>query len=155
MKIKYGKGECFIEYSAERISSIVIKYRGIVTLRHKFMTIDSILDNQRALLRGVNKNNMLVHGNNQIHIGFLNNPDLDKLFDYQGEFRIISAKVNDKNVPVEVFGVDTWNMINSDWDYAGKPEIYKGTYRHGRSPKKKASKRLNNKKVNKLSSRRY
>ena len=76
MKIKYGKGECLIDYKAEEISSIVIKYRGIVTLRHDFMTIDSILDNERALVKNVNRNNMLVHGNNQIHIGFLNNPDL-------------------------------------------------------------------------------
>ena len=82
MKIKYGKGECFIDYKVEEISSIVIKYRGVVTLRHDFMTIDSILDSERALIKNVNKNNMLVHGNNQIHIGFLNNPDLDKLFDY-------------------------------------------------------------------------
>ena len=140
MKIKYGKGECFIDYKVEEISSIVIKYRGVVTLRHDFMTIDSILDSERALIKNVNKNNMLVHGNNQIHIGFLNNPDLDKLFDYRGEFRIISAKVNNKNVSVEVFGVDYWNVINSDWDYAGKFENYKGNYKFGRSPKKQTLK---------------
>ena len=108
------------------------------------------------IFRNLKSKSLLIHGNNQIHIGFVEaKNDLIELFKWVGEFRIISAKVNDKNVPVEVFGVDTWNMINSDWDYAGKPEIYKGTYRHGRSPKKKASKGLNNKKVNKLSSRRY
>ena len=150
MKIKYGKGECFIDYRAEEISSIVIKYRGNVTLRHDFMTIDSILDNERALIKNVNRNNMLVHGNNQIHIGFLNNPDLDKLFDYRGDFRIISAKVNDQNIPVEVFGVDYWNMIDSDWDSAGKPENYKGNYKFGRVPRKKTLKGRKNKTLRQL-----
>ena len=32
-----------------------------------------------------------------------------ELFKWIGEFRIISAKVNDKNIPVEVFGIDYWN----------------------------------------------
>ena len=57
MKIKYGKGECFIDYKTEEISTIVIKYRGAVSLRHDFMTIDSILDNERALIKNVNRNN--------------------------------------------------------------------------------------------------
>ena len=99
---------------------------------------------------------MLIHGDNQIHIGFLTPQiELNELFKYNGDFQIISAKVNEKNVAVEVFGIDYWNSINSDWDYAGKPEIYKGTYKYGRSPKKQASKGLNNKKVTKLSSGGY
>ena len=155
MKIKYGKGECFIDYKVEEISSIVIKYRGAVTLNHDFMTIDSILDDERALVKNINKNNMLVHGNNQIHIGFLNNPDLDKLFDYRGDFRILSAKVNDRNIPVEVFGVDYPNLINSKPENMGKPENYKGNYKFGRVPQKKTLKGIKNKTLKQLPSRSY
>ena len=155
MKIKYGKGECFIDYKVEEISSIVIKYRGAVTLNHDFMTIDSILDDERALVKNINKNNMLVHGNNQIHIGFLNNPDLDKLFDYRGDFRILSAKVNDRNIPVEVFGVDYPNLINSKPENMGKPENYKGNYKFGRVPRKKTPKGRKNKTLKQLPKGRY
>ena len=155
MKIKYGKGECFIDYKVEEISSIVIKYRGAVTLNHDFMTIDSILDDERALVKNINKNNMLVHGNNQIHIGFLNNPDLDKLFDYRGDFRILSAKVNDRNIPVEVFGVDYPNLINSKPENMGKPENYKGNYKFGRVPRKMSSKGRKNKTLKQLPKGRY
>ena len=138
MKIKYGKGECFIEYTKEEISTIVIKYKGLISLRHNFMGVDSILDDERALLKNVNRNNLLIEGNNQIHIGFLNNPqNLNKLFDYNGEFKIQSAKVNDKNIPIELFGVDYYNLINSNWDNAGKPEKYNGTYTFGKIPRKK------------------
>ena len=142
MKIKYGKGECFIDYKIEEISSIVIRYRGVITIRHNFMGIDSILDNERAILNNVNRNNLLIEGNNQIHIGFLNNPkDLNKLFNYNGDFRIISAKVNDKNIPVEVFGIDYPNLIDSKPESMGKPENYRGNYKYGRVPRKRGRKR--------------
>lgn len=151
--IKYGKGVCEIK-SNEIIKSIEIRYRGNVYLQHNHIELTHFFENS-MYVKNRNAKSLIIHGNNQIHIGFLNGLQDAELFKYSGNLKIHSAKVNGKNVPVEVFGVDTWNMINSDWDYAGKPEIYKGTYRHGRSPKKKASKRLNNKKVNKLSSRRY
>tara|TARA_R100000458_G_C8253229_1_gene229752 strand:- start:25 stop:492 length:468 start_codon:yes stop_codon:yes gene_type:complete len=155
MKIIYGKGQCSLS-SMQDVKSIVIKYRGSVSVTHNHLHFGAFLDGDRVLFNNYGARSLLVHGNNQIHIGVMDGGEIkEELFNYIGEFRIISAKVNDKNVPIEVFGVDYWNMIDSDWDYAGKPEIYKGTYRHGRSPKKKASKRLNNKKVNKLSSRRY
>ena len=155
MKIVYGKGDCRLDGKIEPIESIVIKYRGNIVLKHNFAELYNVINND-FYFRNLKSKSLLIHGNNQIHIGFVEaKNDLTELFKWVGEFRIISAKVNDRNVPVEVFGVDTWNMINSDWEYAGKPEIYKGTYRHGRSPKKKASKGLNNKNVNKLSSRRY
>ena len=142
MKIKYGKGECFIDYKIEEISSIVIRYRGVITIRHSFMGIDSILDNERAILNNVNRNNLLIEGNNQIHIGFLNNPkDLNKLFNYNGDFRIISAKVNDKNIPIEVFGIDYPNLIDSKPESMGKPEDYRGNYKYGRVPRKRGRKR--------------
>ena len=154
MKIIYGKGECSLEGFTEPIESIVIKYRGNIVLKHNFAELYNIIEND-FYFRNLKSKSLLIHGNNQIHIGFIDNPDLDKLFDFRGEFRIISAKVNDKNIPVEVFGIDYWNSIDSDWDYAGKPEAYKGTYQFGRSPKKKASNGLNNKTVTKLSSGRY
>ena len=139
MKIIYGKGECSLEGFTELVKSIVIKYRGSIVLKHNFAELYNIIEND-FYFRNLKSKSLLIHGNNQIHIGFIDNLDLDKLFDYRGEFRIISAKVNDKNVPVEIFGVDYWNLINSEWDTAGKPENYKGNYKFGRSPKKQASK---------------
>lgn len=155
MKIIYGKGQCSLS-STQDVKSIVIKYRGSVSVTHNHLHFGAFLDGDRVLFNNYGARSLLVHGNNQIHIGVMDGGEIkEELFTYIGEFRIISAKVNDKNVPVEVFGIDYWNSIDSDWDYAGKPEIYKGTYRYGRSPKKKASKRLNNKKVTKLSSGGY
>ena len=139
MKIIYGKGECSLEGFTEPIESIVIKYRGSIVLKHNFAELYNIIEND-FYFRNLKSKSLLIHGNNQIHIGFIDNPDLDKLFDYRGEFRIISAKVNNKNVPVEVFGVDYWNLIDSEWDTAGKPENYKENYKFGRVPQKKTSK---------------
>ena len=138
MDITYGKGECFINYNVEEISTIVIKYRGSATFRHEFRTISSFLGGDRILLSKASKKNLFIEGNNQIHIGFLESVnDLSKLFDYIGEFKILSAKVNKKNIPIKVTNVDYCELIDSKFDNMGKPEQYKGTYIHGRIPKRK------------------
>lgn len=150
MKIIYGKGECSIEGFTEPIESIVIKYRGNIVLKHNFAELYNVIGND-FYFRNLKSKSLLVHGNNQIHIGFIDARDnLKELFNWVGEFRIISAKVNDKNVPVEVFGVDYWNLINSTWDSAGKPENYKGNYRFGRVPQKKTLKGQKNKTLRQL-----
>ena len=77
------------------------------------------------------------------------------MFKYVGNFRIISAKVNDKNIPVEVFGVDYPNLINSKPENMGKPENYKGNYKFGRVPQKKTLKGIKNKTLKQLPSRSY
>ena len=156
MKIIYGKGECSLSNSNESIKSIVIKYKGSIALSHQYLHFGAFLSNDKVLLNNVNSKVLLVHGNNQIHIGVMDGGNVkEELFNYMGDFRIISAKVNNKNIPIEVFGIDTWNMIDSDWDYAGKPEIYKGTYKFGRVPQKKRSKGKKNKMVSRLPKGRY
>ena len=140
MKIIYGKGQCSLS-SIGGVKSIVIKYRGNISIAHNHLHFGAFLDNDRVLFNNYGAKSLLVHGNNQIHIGIMDGGKIkEELFTYIGEFRIISAKVNDKNVPFEVFGVDYWNLIDSTWDYAGKPENYKGNYKFGRSPKKQALK---------------
>ena len=136
--ITYGNGECFVDYTKEKISTIVIHYKGSVYLKHKFMSVDSMFDNGDALLNRVNRDNLLLEGNNQIHIGFLKQPkNLNKLFDYNGDFKITSAKINDQVVTVKATNVDFYELIDSNWDNAGEPEQYKGTYVVGKVPRKR------------------
>ena len=140
MKIIYGKGTCEIDNNIESIESIVIKYRGSIVIKHKFAELYNVVDNN-FYFRNLNSQSLLIHGNNQIHIGFTNGRnDLKELFKYIGDFRIISAKVNNKNIPIEVFGIDYPNLINSKPENMGKPENYKGNYKFGRVPKKQALK---------------
>ena len=138
--IIYGNGECFVDFTKEKISSIIIYYKGSVYLKHKFMSVDSMFDNGDALLNRVNRDNLLLEGNNQIHIGFLKQPkNLNKLFDYNGDFKITSAKINDQVVTVKATNVDFYELIDSNWDNAGEPEKYKGTYVVGKVPRKRKS----------------
>ena len=138
--ITYGNGECFVDYTKEKISTIVIHYKGSVLLKHKFMTISSFLGGDRVILKNINRNNMLIEGNNQIHIGFLEQPkNLNKLFDYNGDFKITSAKINDQVVTVKATNVDFYELIDSNWDNAGEPEKYKGPYGVGKVPRKRKS----------------
>lgn len=155
MKIIYGKGKIVLSGFIEPIESIVIKYRGSVIIKHSFAELYNIINNS-FYFRNLKSKSLLIHGNNQIHIGFSNpESNLEELFTYIGEFRIISAKVNDRNIPIEVFGIDYWNLIDSKWDNAGKPENYKGNYKFGRVPRKKTSKGRNFKTLNRLPSGRY
>ena len=151
--IKYGKGVCEIK-SNEIIKSIEIRYRGNIYLQHNHIELTHFFENS-MYVKNRNAKSLIIHGNNQIHIGFLNGLQDAELFKYSGNLKIHSAKVNGKNVAVEVLGIDYWNSINSDWDYAGKPEIYKGTYRYGRSPKKQALKGRKNSTSTQSSSRSY
>ena len=45
--------------------------------------------------------------------------------------------MNKKNIPIEVFGVDFCELINSTFDSMGKPEQYRGSYKFGRVPKRR------------------
>ena len=150
MKIIYGKNICILEGS--QVSEIVIKYRGNPILSHKHLEITDILnENQVMVNNGGNLNSMLIHGNNQIHIGFKNPIDGDQeLFKYSGYFKILTAKINNENVIVETQNIDYWNKVNSTWNSAGKPESYYGTYQRGKGAKNidKNMKRLLKKALN-------
>lgn len=151
--IKYGKGTCEIN-SNEIIKSIEIKYRGNVYLHHKHIEITHFFENSMYAKNKKSKS-LLIHGNNRIHIGFLNGLQNSELFRYSGSFRIISAKVNNRNIPIELFGVDYPNLINSKPENMGKPENYKGNYKFGRVPRKMSSKGRKNKTPKQLPKRRY
>ena len=142
MKIIYGKGICSLNNSIEPVESIVIRYRGKIVIQHQFAELYNIIDNN-FYFRNLKSKSLLVHGNNQIHIGFAEGRnDLEELFKYVGEFRILSVKVNNKSITVEARGIDYYNLIDSTWDYAGKPEKYNGTYTIGKVPKNKRNKVL-------------
>ena len=142
MKIIYGKGECVLSGSNRSVKSIVIRYRGSVALSHKHLHFGAFLGNDRVIFNNSNSKILLIHGSNQIHIGVMDGFYIEeKLFNYNGDFRIISAKVNDKNIPIEVFGVDYPNLIDSKPESMGRPENYRGNYKYGRVPQKRGRKR--------------
>ena len=137
MKLTYGNSYCILKYNIENIRNVVIKYRGSITLKHHHMEFIGRIDKNRARFFNFGKKSLLIKRDNEIQIGY--NEDIVgeiELFRWIGNFRILSVKVNGKNVPVTVTNVDYWNLIDSKWDSAGKPELYKGTYRFGRTPKR-------------------
>ena len=80
--IRYGQGECYIDYNVEKIESIKIIYFGKIKLTHPYRELRSVLNNNQMRVKNLyDKNSLLIHGNNQIHIGFLNqNKSKFKLF---------------------------------------------------------------------------
>ena len=142
MQLIYGNSYCTLKYGVENIRNVIIKYRGSITIRHHHMEFIKRVGKNGALFFNFGKKSLLINRNNSIKIGY--NEEIIgeiELFRWIGEFRIISAKVNGKNIPVKVTNVDYWNLIDSKWDSAGKPEQYKGNYRFGRTPKRR-SKRI-------------
>jgi len=78
MKLYYGNGSCTIEGSD--IRGVEIRYRGAITITDK--TSDSFA---------------ITHQNNGILIFPLGEGTLNDLFDYTGEFKILSVIVADNN----------------------------------------------------------
>jgi hypothetical protein len=139
--IKYGKGICIIKYSTDILKSVVIKYRGNPRLKHNHLSLDAMLGGDSVLIKNYGSKNLLIQGNNQIHIGFINGAEEEfELFRYTGLFKILSVKVNDKNIKITEMNIDYWNKIDSTWNTAGKPEQYKYNYQFGRGLKNKKSK---------------
>lgn len=137
--INYGKGSCEITGNYQ---GIVIKYRGRIVLRHEHFELIEDLGNNNARVRNFGNKSMLIKNHNQIHIGFVEPQRGQKLlFKYVGEFKILSAKIDDKTAQITEQGIDYWNKINSNWDKAGKPENYRGNYKFGRVGIKRGKKR--------------
>ena len=150
MNIIYGKGVCYINQPVN-VKNISIKYRGLINTKHKHKEIIKS-ENNKLYIVNMQSKSVFVDLNNNIEILY-NKPTINEdseLFKYIGEFRIISAKVNDRNIPVEVFGVDYPNLINSKPENMGKPENYKGNYKFGRVPRKKTLKGRKNKTLRQL-----
>lgn len=162
MKIIYGKNNCILQ-GASMINEIVITYKGSPFLIHKHLEIVDILNqNQARVKNGTSTGSMIIHGNNQIHIGYKDAINGEhELFKYTGYFKILSAKANNESITIETKNIDFWEKVNSKWEDAGKWESYKGTYQQGagsnaadRNLKRMLKKALNIKKGEKVSSKR-
>ena len=137
--ITYGKGSCEITGNYQ---GIVIKYRGRIVLKHEHFEFIEDLGNNNARVRNFGTKSMLIKNHNQIHIGFVKPQKGQKLlFRYVGEFRILSAKIDDKTAQITVQGIDYPNLIDSKPESMGKPEDYRGNYKYGRVPQKRGRKR--------------
>ena len=138
MKLIYGKSYCTLHYGIENVKSVVIKYKGSISIKHQHMEFVQRINRRSGIFNNFNQKSILIHNYNQIRIGFAKEVVGEiELFRWVGDFKILSAKVNKKNIPVEVFGVDYCEMINSTFDSMGKPEQYRGSYKFGRVPKRR------------------
>ena len=117
MKLYYGNGSCTIEGSARGVE---IRYRGAIEIEDK--TSDSFV---------------ITHQNNGIMIFPIGEGTLNDLFDYTGEFKIISITVADNNgekVPTTIHRVmDYSELLNTNSeDMTTKSEDLSSTHIHGR-----------------------
>jgi len=118
MKLYYGNGNCTIEGSD--IRGVEIRYRGAIEITDK--TSDSFV---------------VAHQNNGIMIFPIGEGVLNDLFDYTGEFKILSVIVADNNgekVPTTIHRVmDYTELLNTKAeDMTTKSEDLSSTYVHGR-----------------------
>ena len=150
MKLIYGNSYCTLHYGVENVKSVVIKYRGAISIKHNHMEFLHQINRRNGMFNNFNRKSLLIRNNNQIRIGYAKEVVGEiELFRWVGEFKILSVKVNNKNVPIEVTNVDYCELINSKFDNMGKPEQYKGTYRYGRVPKRRRKKRMSSKRLSK------
>ena len=134
MKIIYGQDSCILQGSL--VTEVVITYQGNPYLSHNHLEIIDILNQNQARVKNGNSTSVIIHGNNQIHIGFKDAIDGElELFKYTGFFKILTAKINNESATIETKNIDFWEQVNSKWDNAGKPEKYRGTYKSGTGSK--------------------
>ena len=122
MKLYYGNGNCTIEGS--EIRGVQIKYRGAIEIEDK--TSDSFA---------------IAHQDNGIMIFPIGEGTLNDLFDYTGEFKILSVIVADNNaekVPTTIHRVmDYTELLNTkSEDMTTKSEDLSSTYVSGRKVSK-------------------
>ena len=116
MKLYYGNGSCTIEGSARGVE---IRYRGAIEIEDK--TSDSFV---------------IAHQNNGIVIFPIGEGTLNDLFDYTGEFKILSVIVADNNAekaPTTIHRVmDYTELLNTkSEDMTTKSEDLSSTYVSG------------------------
>lgn len=132
MGLIYGRGECIVKYSKDKLESVVIKYRGNPYLKHTHQEITHILNDFQARIRNPKSKSLLIHGYNQIHIGFIGEQESEFiLFEYTGMFQILKASINEKEIGFEALGIDYPEFIRSKVENMGNPEQYKNDYTHG------------------------
>ena len=121
-KLYYGNSSCTIEGSD--IRGVEIRYRGAIEIEDK--TSDSFV---------------IAHQNNGILVFPVGEGTLNDLFDYTGEFKIISVIVADNNgekVPTTIHRVmDYTELLNTkSEDMTTNSEDLSSTYIHGRKVSK-------------------
>ena len=121
-KLYYGNGNCSIEGS--NIRGVEIRYRGTIEIDSK-----------------AGDNFTIAHQNNGILIFPIGEGFLNDLFDYQGEFRILSVIVADNNaekVPTTIHRVmDYTELLNTkSEDMTTKSEDLSSTYVSGKKVSK-------------------
>ena len=122
-RLIYGNGNCSIS-SNEDIRGLEIRYKGVVSIIDKTPEGFTIL---------VNKNKILIFP--------LGEGNLTELFDYQGEFRVISVLVADKDgkqVPTSIKRVmDYAELLDTKAeDMTTNSEKLNATYRYANKVKK-------------------
>ena len=144
MEIIYGKDSCILKGSL--ITDVVIRYRGNPYLSHKHLEIMQVLNDNQARVKNRSAKSLLIHGNNQIHIGFIPSVGGEiQLFRYTGYFKIISAEVNGEIINIKTKNIDYCELIDSKVEDMGNPEQYTGTYQNGRGVRRtsKSGKSIN------------
>ena len=117
MKLYYGNGSCTIEGSG--IRGVEIRYRGAIEIEDK--TSDSFV---------------ITHQNNGIIIFPIGEGNLNDLFDYTGEFKILSVIVADNDVEKVATTIhrvmDYTELLNTNSeDMTSKSEDLSSTYVSG------------------------
>ena len=128
MKLYYGNGSCTVEGSARGVE---IRYRGAIEIEDK--TSDSFIIAQQ---------------NNGIMIFPIGKGTLNDLFDYTGEFKIISvivADIDGEKAPTTIHRVmDYTELLNTkSEDMTTKSEDLSATYVSGRKVSKTLLKQPN------------
>ena len=119
-KLYYGGGSTTIEGSDSGVRGVEIRYRGAIEIEDK--TSDSFA---------------IAHQNNGIMIFPVGKGVLNDLFDYTGEFKIISVMVADNNaekVPTTIHRVMDYTelLTTKSEDMTTNSEDLSSTYIHGR-----------------------
>ena len=123
MKIYYGNGEVRLE-GANNLAAFDIRFKGNIVAESQLPSSWSMMNNKKRII-GFNLGDL--------------QPEL--LFTYEGELRILSCKLVDRelneyraNPTVE--GLGFWGSLNTKFEeFTQYPEDYDGTYVTGSIPK--------------------
>ena len=124
-KLYYGNGSCTIEGS--NIMGVEIRYKGAIRIDDK--TSDSFVIAHQ-------NNGILIFPNVQLNISGIGGGTLNDLFDYTGEFKVLSVIVADINAEMVYTTIHrvmdyTELLTTKSEDMTTKSEDLSSTYTHG------------------------
>ena len=123
MKIYYGNGEVRLE-GANNLAAFDIRYKGSIVAESELPSSWTMMNNKKRII-GFNLGDL--------------QPEL--LFTYEGELRILSCKLVDRELneyraTPTVEGLGFWGGLNTKFeDFTQYPEDYDGTYVTGSIPR--------------------